>query len=180
VRRPRRLRSNLGFEGRKISVRSDRLRFDDGTEVDRDVVRHPGAVAIVPRLDDGRFVLLRQWRHPVDDVIVEIPAGTLAAGEEPALAARRELREETGYLAESWRPLGTFFTAPGFCDERMHLFLASGLEAGPASPEAGEVLEAFLVAPEEARAMIEDGRIEDAKTIVGLLRVLEGRDRAAP
>jgi len=153
-------------------VRSDLLRFADGSEVEHDVVRHPGAVAIVPRLDDGRIVLVRQWRHPVDRVLVELPAGARGPGEDPALAARRELREETGYGAEIWRTLGSFFTAPGFCDERMILFEAAGLEAGPPAPEPGESIETVLVAPDEALAMIADGRIEDAKTIVGLLRAL--------
>ncbi len=167
-------RSPAVFTGRVITVHQDEVTLPDGSRRARDVVRHPGAVAVVPVLGDGRIVLLRHFRHAAGRTLVEIPAGTLEAGEEPIACARRELAEETGYRAGELRPLTAFFTAPGFSDEYLHLFLARDLEEGETDLQPGEQLEAWLATPGEIRSMIRDGEIEDAKTLLGLAMVLGG------
>ncbi len=135
----------------------------------RDIVRHPGAVAVVPVLEDGRLVLIRNHRVAVDEWLIELCAGKLERGEEPVLAAGRELIEETGYRADTMTALGTFFTSPGFADERMHVFEARGLHAVPQALEDGERIEVILRTPEETMGMIESGEIKDGKTIAGLM-----------
>ncbi len=162
------------FSGRVITVHQDEVTLPDGSRRLRDVVRHPGAVAVVPLLADGRIVLLRQYRHATGKTLVEIPAGTLEPGEAPIDCARRELAEETGYRASVIEPLTSFFTAPGFCDEYLYLFVARELEEGETALEPGEELEPWLATPEEVRAMIRNGGIEDAKTLVGMQFVLDG------
>ena len=109
-----------------IDVERARIRFADGHEAERIVVRHPGAVAIVALDEEGRWLLVRQYRHPAGSVLLEVPAGTLEPGEAPERAAARELREETGFAAAELERLGGFYTAPGFCDEYIHVFLARG------------------------------------------------------
>jgi ADP-ribose pyrophosphatase len=137
----------------------------------REIVRHPGACAIVPVLADGRVCLIRNWRLAVGQTLVELPAGTLDPGEEPEAAAARELTEETGYRAGRLERLSAFFAAPGILDERMHLYLATELVAGQAQREAGEEIENWLVPWDDAIAMVFRGEIQDAKTIIGLLWV---------
>ncbi len=136
---------------------------------EREVIRHPGAVAILPLLDDGRVCLIRNRRLSVDEELIELPAGTLEPGEAPAVTAERELQEETGYRAERLRQIHTFYLSPGVLDERMHLFVAEGLTAGPAQREPNEEIDNLLVSWSEAIEMALDGRIHDAKTLVGLL-----------
>lgn len=161
--------------GRYMTFRQDTVRDADGGMHTRDVVDHPGAVAIVA-IDDGLLLLVRQWRTPIGQALLEIPAGTLdrlegGGIEAPDLAAPRELGEETGVVARSWRKLGHFWTAPGFATEEMHLYLATGLEPldGYTGPEADERLELERVPWDDAVTMCLDGRINDAKTIVGVL-----------
>ena len=141
----------------------------DGRRHQREIVQHPGAVTILPMVDEHHVCLIRNARVAVGKVLIELPAGTLEAGEDPALAARRELAEETGYLAESLAPLRQFYLSPGILDERMHVFVATGLTPGPAALEPGEDIEPFVISWQEAMAMVHDGRIEDAKTLVALL-----------
>jgi ADP-ribose pyrophosphatase len=140
-----------------------------GPPHEREVVRHPGAVVILPLLDDGRVCLIRNRRISVDQELIELPAGTLEPGEDPQLAARRELLEETGFRAESLSRLHAFFLSPGILDERIHLFAAHGLREGATCLEPGEDIENFLVPWSEAIQMALDGRIQDAKSLVGLL-----------
>lgn len=135
----------------------------------RQIVQHPGAVVILPVLADGRVVLIRNFRVSVDEELLELPAGTLEAGEDPQDCAQRELAEETGYRAESWELLTSFFASPGILTERMFLYLATGLAPGDAALEQGEEIETLGVAWETALEMARDGRIHDAKTLVGLL-----------
>lgn len=135
----------------------------------RAVVRHPGAAVLLPLLDDGRVVLIRNYRPSVDKKLVELPAGTLDPGERPEETARRELAEETGYRARSIELLTSFYASPGILDERMHVFVATGLEPGPTQLDHGEEIELLPVAWDEALTMARDGRIEDAKTLAALL-----------
>jgi ADP-ribose pyrophosphatase len=141
----------------------------DGKTHDRQIVCHPGSVVLLPLLADGRVVLIRNYRVALEQWLIELPAGTLDPGEDPALAAHRELAEETGYRASSLELLCRIYPSPGILDEQMHLFLATGLEAGPASLEGGEQIEPCLVAWHDALHMVRDGRIQDAKTLTGLL-----------
>jgi ADP-ribose pyrophosphatase len=136
-------------------------------EHDREIVEHPGAVAIVAVDTYGKVALVRQPREAVREYLVELPAGTLEEGESPLESARRELEEETGLTGGMWRELGGFYTTPGFCRERMHLFLAEGVEEGEAKPEEDEELE--LVRWDVAEIDARIGELEDAKTIAGLL-----------
>lgn len=132
-------------------------------------IRHPGAVVIVPVLDDGRVVLIRNFRAAVGGVIAELCAGTLEPGEDPALTARRELIEETGYEARTMTPLGSYLTSPGLSDELMHAYFASGLSHVGQRLEEGEDIEVETVTTDEAFAMIDDGRLRDAKSMLALL-----------
>lgn len=138
-------------------------------EVRRQVIEHPGAVTIVPLVDGDRVCLLRNYRIAVGKTLIELPAGTLEPDEPPLETAIRELREETGYTAEHWRELPAFFMSPGILRERMHLFVAERLTAGPPAREAGEEIENLVIPWREAVAMAERGEIEDAKTLVGIL-----------
>ncbi len=157
------------YAGRRFRVVRQTQTLDDGRRHAREVVRHPGAVAILPLLDDGRVCLLRSFRPTVGEELIEIPAGTLEPGEAPADTAVRELVEETGYRAGRMDLLITFYTSPGIVDERMYLFLATHLVPGPQRLEPGEQIEPFLAAWDEALALVREGRIRDAKSIAGLL-----------
>jgi ADP-ribose pyrophosphatase len=137
----------------------------------REIVRHPGAVVIVPMLDDGRVCLIKNFRHSVRQTLIELPAGTLDPGESPQTTAERELIEETGYRASSVKHLHSFYLSPGILDERMHLFLATGLQEGDTARELGEEITNLIVPWDEAIAMIFRGEIQDAKTIASLLYV---------
>jgi len=136
-----------------------------GRELERDVVRHPGAVTVIPVLDDGRLVMIRNWRITVERWLDEFCAGKLERGEDPALAAARELEEETGRSATSMRKVGTFYTSPGFADELMHVFEARGLSEVPRRLELGEQIEVVVRAPAELESMIARGDVTDGKTI---------------
>ena len=137
---------------------------------EREIVEHPGAVAIVAVDAQGAVTLVRQLREPARAELLELPAGTLEEGEEPLATAKRELAEETGLHGGRWSKLGSFYTTPGFCREYMHVFLAEGLDAGEAQPEADESIELVRVPREELEARLAE--IEDAKTIAGLLLYL--------
>ncbi len=159
----------LLFHGDRFRVVRKVRRMPDGSSHVRQIIHHPGAVVLLPMLDDGRVVLIRNYRMSIDDYLIELPAGTLEPGEDALGAARRELAEETGFRARSIELLTHFYASPGILDERLHLFLAEGLEAGPSALDAGEEIELLAVPWEDALAMARDGRIKDAKTLVGLL-----------
>ncbi|MCE5269416.1 MAG: NUDIX hydrolase [Planctomycetaceae bacterium] len=141
----------------------------DGVEHVRQVIRHPGAVVILPLLDDGRICLQRNFRVAVGRKLIELPAGTLEPNEDPAETARRELAEETGYRAGRIEHVLTFWMSPGILDERMHLYLARDLQAGPTALEPGEDIETLLCNWDEAMGLIRRGDIQDGKTLVALL-----------
>lgn len=154
---------------RRFRVVRHRQLLSDGREHIRDTVQHPGAVAILPLVDDDHVCLIRNYRIAVDKTLIELPAGTLETGEDPAITAARELIEETGYRAQQVEKLREFTMSPGILNERMHLYLARGLTSGATALEAGEEIETFVVSWDEALQMAYDGTIEDAKTLVGLM-----------
>jgi ADP-ribose pyrophosphatase len=169
--------------GRKIQVAVDVEAGPGGEPVRRDVVLHPGAVAVLPLVDDGHVCLLRNRRPAVGEVLWEIPAGTLEPGEPVEAAAARELAEETGYRAGSWRKLGAFYPSPGVLSERTHLFVACDLTPGAMRPEADESLEPHVVPWAQALGWAVDGTVRDAKTLVALLlweRLRQGPAAPAP
>lgn len=162
------------YSGRVINLDVDRVRFPDGSEGELEMVRHPGASAVVPFLsdpegDDPQILMIRQYRYATDGYIYEIPAGRLESGEEPELCAARELREETGCTALRMDRLFTMYTTPGFTDEKIHLFMATGLTMGESEREPDEFVELVPMALSKALAMLERGEIQDAKTALGLL-----------
>lgn len=142
---------------------------DTDSTVRRQYVIHPGAVAIVPLLEGDKVCLIRNDRVAVGKTLIELPAGTIDPGESPQTTAQRELQEETGYVASAWRQLPSFYMSPGILNERMHLFVAEGLQPGPPQREPGEQIDNLIVDWAEAIAMAERGEIEDAKSLVGLL-----------
>ena len=161
--------SAILFQGRRFRVEQAVQVTPDGARHIREVVRHPGAVVILPLLDDGRLCFVRNYRVAVNQTLIELPAGTLEPNEDPAQTALRELAEETGYRAGRIEHLITFCMSPGILDERMHLYLAEMLQPGPTALEAGEDIQPLLCTWEEALEMTRQGEIRDAKTLVGLL-----------
>ncbi|MBM3983353.1 MAG: NUDIX hydrolase [Planctomycetes bacterium] len=155
--------------GRRIRVEVNTLRTPDGKDIRRDAIRHPGAVVILPVLDTERVVLLRNFRFVIGDTLWEVPAGTVEPNEPLEACARRELLEETGYTAATWRSLGYLYASPGLIDEKLHLFVAEGLTPGTARPEPDEQLEPVVVPLADAIRMCLDGTIRDAKTVTALL-----------
>jgi ADP-ribose pyrophosphatase len=157
------------FQGKRFRVERAVQMGADGTEHAREIVRHPGAATILPIFEDRRVCLVQNYRVSVGQVLVELPAGTLEPGEDPAETARRELAEETGYRAGRIELLRTFYMSPGILDEKMFLYLATELEAGSMDLDAGEDIRPLVVTWQEALDMVRNGRIQDAKTLVGLL-----------
>ena len=168
--KPATIHSNLEHRGRIIQVSTERLRYPNGREYDIDLVRHPGAAAVVAVDGAERVCVVRQYRHGVEDFLWEIPAGKLDAGEPPQVCAVRELAEETGVQATHWTSLGLFIPAPGIFTELIHLYLARGLEIGHAKPDADEDLELKWLPLGEAIELCMSGAWNDGKTAVGLCR----------
>ena len=157
------------LRGRLLHVVRDTVRLPDGATATREYVRHPGAVLVVPLLDDGRLVLERQWRHPVAQVMIEFPAGKIDPGEPPLACARRELLEETGYTAREWAFAGRLHPCIGYADEAIEVWFARGLAAGERRPDDEEFLEVITASPADLLAWCRDGRVTDAKTLVAAL-----------
>ena len=161
-------RSARAFEGKLISVRVDQVALANGHAATREVVEHPGAVGILA-WDGARLAMVSQWRHATGQEMLEIPAGTLDPGESPRSTAQRELGEECGLAAQTWEQGPSFFTAPGFCTERLTLFLATDLRETDATGPDDELLEPSWLSLPDAVAAVDDGRVIDAKSVAGIL-----------
>ena len=165
---PKIVNSQKVFDGRVVKVTVDTVSEGDLT-YQREVVHHPGSAVIVPVHDDGTVSLVRQYRHPTVRYLLEVPAGTLSDGERPEAGAARELEEELGLVAEHLEKLAEFFVSPGFLEEKMWVYLATGLSQGKAQPDEDEVLDIVRLPIADALEMISSGEIQDAKTIIGLI-----------
>lgn len=154
---------------RRFDVVRLQYRTGDGQTHIREVARHPGAVTILPLIDDSRICLIRNYRVAVNETLIELPAGTLEPGEDPSATAARELEEETGYRAAALEKLCEFYMSPGVLSERMILYLATQLSPGPSRLEGGELIEPFVVSWDEAMSLVERGEIRDSKSLCGLL-----------
>lgn len=157
------------YQGSFLKIFEDTVRLPNGRDASREYVKHPGATAVVAIADDGRIAMVRQYRYPVDKVTLEIPAGKLDVGEDALVCAKRELKEETGYVAACWTKLTSLLTTPGFTDEVIHIYKAEKMRLDEACPDEDEFIHMDLYTPQELRRMIEDETIVDAKTIVALL-----------
>ena len=167
----RQLDSKLIFDGRILHVYDDAVSLPNGHTASRELIRHVGAVCVIPVLDDGRVVVERQYRYPVDRVLTEIPAGKLdSADEDPEEAARRELREETGYTCDELIPLGAFYPAPAYSSEKIHMFLARGLHRGEQDLDPDEFLNVTLVPLDVLASQALAGQLPDVKTQAAVLR----------
>ena len=158
------------YKGRILDLEIDRVRMPSGNEALREVVRHKGAVVVLPLHENGRVELVRQYRYPPDEILLELPAGKLDPGEQPRECAMRELAEETGWRAGEIHSLGSFFTTPGFSDEVLHAFVATGLEpASDVEPDPDEAIEIVTMTVDETLDACLDGRVRDCKTLAVLL-----------
>lgn len=163
------IESTQVFGGRLLDVRRDRVCLPNGHESVREYVRHQGAVVVIPVLDDGRLIFERQFRYPLDRVFLEFPAGKIDPGEDILDTGKRELQEETGYIAESWRYLGVMHPCIGYSNERIEIFLAGGLKEGTGQQlDHGEFLELLTLRLDEAVDAVRKGQITDGKTITAL------------
>lgn len=163
------------YRGRAVSLRVDEIEVKSGVNVRREVVEHPGAVVILPVDGEGRILWIRQYRYAAGRDLLELPAGTLEPGEEPEATARREIVEEAGVRADTWQRLGGFFSAPGFCTEYLHCYLATGLTPDQADGDEDEDIVVVPMTLEESLAMVDRGELEDAKSLAALLLYLRRR-----
>ena len=157
------------YQGHFLDVRRDRVQLPDGSVAQREYIVHPGAVMVVPLLDDGRLVMERQWRHPMGGVMLEFPAGKLETGEAPFTCAARELAEETGYRAAEWARAGILHNAIAYSTEGIEVWFARGLTLGERHLDAGEFLDVAAMSMEELDQLAQLGELTDAKTLIGLL-----------
>jgi ADP-ribose pyrophosphatase len=163
------------YRGKFLDVRRDTVRLPDGHETAREYIVHPGAVAVIPLLDDGRLLLERQFRYPMGRVMLEFPAGKIDAGEDPLVCAVRELAEETGYRAAEWARAGILHNAIAYSTEGIEIWFARGLQAGQAQLDHGEFLELTTATEAELDALAQRGELTDAKTLIGLLWLKQWR-----
>ena len=169
--RAERLARRETARGRKIIITQHDVRLENGVETTLDVIEHPGAAAMVPIDDDGRVLLLQQYRYAVQEDLWEVPAGTLDDGEDPLVCAKRELAEEAGQQAATWTALGDVVTVPGFCDERIWVFLAEGLSTAEAAADVDELIhEVRAFTWDEVENLVANGQLHDAKTVAALFK----------
>ncbi len=178
----RKIASRTPFRGRLLTIHEDEVRLPDGKTSTREYIEHPGAALILPMFDDGSVVLERQYRYPVGMHCYELPAGKLESGEPPLETAKRELLEETGYVAGRWEKLGSIYPCVGYSSERIDFFLARELSFQGAMPDEGEFLETLRLSVAEGLEWVRSGRINEAKTMLGLLwadRLVNGNWKGA-
>lgn len=161
------------YKSQVIDVRKDDVELSNGNKSLRIVVEHPGGVVIVAQKAPDTILMVKQFRYPIKQSDLELPAGKLERGENPFLAAQRELEEETGYKANSWKDLGFIYTTPGFCDEKLYLYFASDLEYVGEHPDKDEIIQAFEYKTEDIFDKIKNGLINDSKTICALTRAFK-------
>lgn len=159
--------SEVAYDGHFLKVQRDTVRLPDGKQSKREYIRHPGAVVVLPIMDDGRVLLERQYRYPLQDVFIEFPAGKIDPDEESLACAKRELAEETGYTASQWDFLCTIHNAIAYSDEHLDLYVARGLIAGESKLDEGEFLETFAATVPEMLEWVRAGKISDVKTVIG-------------
>ena len=172
-----RIDGEVAYDGAFLKVSRDTVRLPNGAHTYREYIKHPGAVVILPILDDGRVLLERQFRYPMGRVFIEYPAGKIDPGEDPLACAKRELQEETGYTASDWQFICTIHNAIAYSDEHLDLYVARGLTAGPAKLDEGEFLETFTANVPELLELVRAGQVTDVKTIIGtfwLEKILAG------
>ena len=168
------LKREVLYRGRVFDLIVDDVEYPSGNKSKREIAHHPGGAVAVPLLDDGRVILVEQLRYPLSKYVLELPAGKLSPGEDPKVTAARELHEETGWVAGSLEKLTSIYTTPGFCDEELHIYLATDLKESPSGHkrEEGELtMSVHLVPLTEALRMVDAGELQDSKTIIGLLLV---------
>ena len=173
----RRLSGSLAFDGKLLKVHRDTVRLPDGGTAEREWIDHPGAVAVIALTDSGDLVMERQYRYSLGRDMIEIPAGKIDPGEDPLATARRELKEETGYIASEWRHLATIHIAIGYSNEHIEIYLAKGLKQELADLDDEEFVEVFALPLATALAWVREGRITDAKTVSCLFwaeKILDG------
>ena len=173
----RTLDSRQIYEGRRVSLRVDRVVLPGGRETTREIAAYPDCVAIVAVDDKDNVILVRQYRHAVGRDLLELPAGGIEPGEEPEESALRELEEETGYRASKVKCIGGAYTAPGYSTEFMHLFIAEGLEPGSSRADDDEIIEVVPVPRERIRGMLDSGEICDGKSVIGLLNLISNMEK---
>lgn len=166
----RTLNSKVVYEGKVVTVIKDDVELADGHKSFREVILHPGGVVILAMQGNGNVLLVKQFRYPLKETVFELPAGKLERNENPDDASMRELEEETGYRAKQWQSLGYINTTPGICTEKLYLYFATDLDFVGAHPDEGEIIKCFEYPLPEVLKMINDGKINDAKTICAILR----------
>ena len=170
------LNSKIVYDGKIITVLKDDVEVADGHKSFREVVKHSGGVVVLA-IHEDKILFVKQFRYPMKEVLLELPAGKLEKGEDPFLAAKRELEEETGYCAEKWTDLGFVYTSPGYSDEKLYLYKAENIHFTQCHPDEGEILQPLEIKIDDATKMINNGEINDAKTLCAFMRGLNGSER---
>lgn len=165
--------TEMKFDGKFITVIKDDVKIATGKKSIREVVLHPGGVVVVAQKNENTILMVKQYRYPIKQVSIELPAGRLEPNENPDSAIKRELEEETGYLAKTWKSLGYIYTTPGFCNEKLYLYHATDLTFKKQNPDDGEIIEYFEYKINDVFKMIKNGEINDAKTICALTRAFK-------
>ena len=167
------LSETKSFDGKFIKASTYDVELANGQKAIREVMHHPGGVVVVAQKDEDTILMVKQYRYPIKQVSTELPAGRLELGENPDLAIKRELEEETGYVAKTWKSLGYIYTTPGICDEKLYLYYATDLEFIKQNPDDGEIIEFFEYKILDVFNLIKTGEINDAKTICALTRAFK-------
>ena len=167
------LSERKAFDGKFIKASVYDVELSDGKKAIREVMHHPGGVVVVAQKDEKTILMVKQYRYPIKEVSLELPAGRLEIGEDPDLAIKRELEEETGHVAKKWKSLGYIYTTPGICDEKLYLYYATDLEFTKQNPDEGEIIEFYEYKIDDIFALIKTGELNDAKTICALMRAFK-------